>query len=208
MSDPAPPGADYPDVYYAPGWQAPRPPLDGVSVASVVTGVLALAPVALVLGLVGLHRTTRRGTRGRGLAISGIVLGALGIILWLVLAAVVLVTLAQTRPLPADVSSARDAHVAQLVVGNCVAALPADGEVGTVRVVPCAQDHEARVSAEYDFPEDAVWPGQAEVDGRVARACVLTEQEQAAGATVVTWAPTEDGWDSGDRTALCLVKSR
>ena len=154
-----------------------------------------------------MYRTTKRGTRGRGFAITGIVLGILASIAWLVLVAIVVVTLIQTRPLPADVSKATDAHVSRLVVGNCLASLPADGTVDTVHVVPCAQDHEARVSSEYDFPEDAVWPGQSQVDARVARACVLTEQEQAAGDTVVTWAPTQDGWASGDRTGLCLVRS-
>jgi len=207
MSESPAPDPGYAAVYYAPGWQPPKAPVDGVSVAALVTGVLALGPVALVLGIVGLYRTTKRGTRGRGLAVTGIVLGILASIAWVVLAVVVVVTLWQTRPLPADVSEARDAHVGQLVVGNCVATLPADGHIDTVHVVPCAQDHEARVSSEYDFPDDATWPGQSEVDARVARACVLTEQEQAAGDTVVTWAPTQDGWDSGDRTGLCLVKS-
>ncbi|RHA37698.1 DUF4190 domain-containing protein [Cellulomonas rhizosphaerae] len=172
-----------------------------------VTGLLALGPVALALGLVGLYRTTKRGTRGRGFAITGIVLGILATIGWTILVVVLVVTLVQTRPLPSDVSEPRNAHVSQLVVGNCLATLPADGTVDSVRVVPCAQDHEARVSSEYDFDEDAVWPGQDGADARVARACVLTEEEQSVGATIVTWAPTKDGWDSGDRTGLCLVRT-
>ena len=200
--------AAYPEAYYAPGWdQQARPGTDGVSIAALVTGLLALGPVAFVLGLVGLHRTTKRGTRGRGLALTGIVLGVLATIGWTVLVVVLVVTLAQSRPLPADVSEPRSAHVGQLVVGNCLASLPADGTVGTVEVVPCAQDHQARVSSEFDFGADAVWPGQDGADARVARACVLTEEEQSVGATIVTWAPTKDGWDSGDRTGLCLVRA-
>lgn len=206
MPDPSAQPAGYPEAYYAPGWEQPKPATDGVSIAALVTGLLALGPIAFVLGLVGLYRTTKRGTRGRGLAITGIVLGALASVGWLVLIVVLVVTLVQTRPLPADVSEPRDAHVAQLVVGNCLASLPPDGPVETVHVVPCTQDHVARVSAEYEFPADAVWPGQEQADARVARACVLTEEEQALGATTVTWAPTEDGWGSGDRTGLCLVK--
>jgi hypothetical protein len=208
MSDPTPPGADYPDVYYAPGWQAPKAALDGVSVAATVTGILSFGPVAVALGLLGLHRTTKRGTRGRGLAIVGIVLGLLATVVWLVVAVILVVTARESRPLPPDVDQATSAHVGQLVVGNCLATLPPDGHVDTVEVVPCAEVHEARVTSEYDFPEDAVWPGQSEADARVTRACVLTEQELAAGATVVTWAPTKEGWDVGDRTGLCLVKSK
>src|SRR6187402_3141966 len=120
MSDSQSSGSAYPEVYYAPGWQAPQPAVDGVSVAALVTGVLALGPVAIALGVAGLFRTAKGARRGRGLAIAGIVLGALGSVAWLVVGAIVIVTLAQTRPLPADVSSAQDAHVGQLVVGNCI----------------------------------------------------------------------------------------
>ncbi|WP_161604968.1 solute carrier organic anion transporter, partial [Cellulomonas massiliensis] len=46
-----------PEPYHAPGWQPAAPPLDPVSVASLVTGVLGLGPVALGLGVGGLVRT-------------------------------------------------------------------------------------------------------------------------------------------------------
>jgi hypothetical protein len=56
-----------------------------VSIAALVTGVLGLAVVPLVLGILGLGRTRRNGTAGRGMAIAGIVLGSLQIVLYLVL---------------------------------------------------------------------------------------------------------------------------
>lgn len=195
----------YAEPYYAPGWQPPRPRTEPIAVASLVTALLGLGPVALVLGLVARRRIATRGTRGRGLAIAGIVLGALGTVAWVVVVLVVVLTARATSPLPPDVSAPRDAHVAQLVVGNCLAGLPADGDVDTVRVVPCADDHAARVVSEYRFDDDAVWPGQAGADARVAQACVLSADEQQAGDTVVTWAPTQDGWTGGDRIGLCLV---
>ena len=195
----------YAEPYYAPGWQPPRPRTEPTAVAALVTGVLALGPVALVLGLVARRRVARRGTRGGGLAVAGIVLGALGTLAWVAVVLVVLLTARATSPLPPDVSAPRDAHVAQLVVGNCLANLPADGDVDVVRVVPCADEHAASVVSEYRFGDDAVWPGQTGADARVAQACVLSTAEQDAGDTVVTWAPTQDGWDSGDRTGLCLI---
>ncbi|MBD8059303.1 DUF4190 domain-containing protein [Cellulomonas sp. JH27-2] len=170
-----------------------------------VTGLLALGPVALVLGLVARRRIASRSTRGRGLAVAGIVLGILGTLAWAAILLVVVLTDRTTSPLPTDVSAPRDAHVAQLVVGNCLADLPPDGDVDTVRVVPCADEHAASVVSEYRFGDDAVWPGQAGADTRVAQACVLSSDEQKAGDEVVTWAPTHDGWASGDRTGLCLV---
>ncbi len=45
-----------------------------------IVGNILLAIPALVLGVVGLRQVSSRGERGRGLAIAGIVLGALGIV--------------------------------------------------------------------------------------------------------------------------------
>ncbi|MGN8244647.1 DUF4190 domain-containing protein [Cellulomonas soli] len=172
-----------------------------------VTGLLGLGPVAVVLGLVGLHRTRTRGTRGRGFAITGVVLGVLGTLLAAagIVAAVLLVRASSS--LPSDVASPRDAHVQQLVTGNCLGTLPepaADGTVDTVQVVPCGQQHAGEVISQFEFAPDAVWPGQQAADARVARSCVLSPEEIEANATVITWAPTQDGWARGDRTGLCI----
>jgi hypothetical protein len=51
-----------------------------VSIAALVTGLLGLNVVAIVLGVLGLRRTKRNGTKGRGMAIAGIVLGGVGLI--------------------------------------------------------------------------------------------------------------------------------
>ncbi|QHT58426.1 DUF4190 domain-containing protein [Cellulomonas sp. H30R-01] len=205
MNEPLGRGDDYPEPYYAAGWEdapARREPLAGWALAA---GVLLLAPLALVLGIVALRRTSAHGTRGRGMAVAAIVLGALGTLGVVVAVVVGLVTAQTTRPLPGDVGSARDAHAVQLVTGTCVEQLPADGSVDVVRVVPCAQPHEAQVVTEYDFAENAVWPGQQAADARVAKACVLDDAETAAGVRPVTWAPTEQGWSRGDRRGLCLA---
>ena len=176
-----------------------------MSVWSLVTGLLGLGPVALVLAAVALRRIGRRHTRGRGLAIAGAVLGVLGTVALAVVGTVVVLTSLATRPLPADVPAARDAHAQQLVTGNCLAAVPANGPVDSVRVVPCADPHAAQVVTEYTFAPDAVWPGQQSADARVARACVLDDAEVADGVRTVTWSPTERSWADGDRVGLCLA---
>ncbi|MBT0993287.1 septum formation family protein [Cellulomonas sp. DKR-3] len=132
-------------------------------------------------------------------------LGALETVALLVGVALLGTSWLQSRPLPADVAEPRTAHAVQLVVGNCLADLPPDGDVDTVRVVPCDGPHTARVASSYAFSADAIWPGQGDADALVARSCVLTADEQAVGRVVVTWAPTEQSWDRGDRTGLCVV---
>ncbi len=55
---------------------------DGVSIASLVLSLLCCAPVGLILGLVGIKRTKGGQRKGRGFAITGIVLGLLGLLAW------------------------------------------------------------------------------------------------------------------------------
>jgi hypothetical protein len=172
---------------------------------SLVAGVLLIGPVAVVLALLALRRVGRRGTRGRGLAIAGLVLGALATLALVGAAVLGTLTWTGSRPLPTDVDHARRAHAQQLVTGNCLASLPADGRVGTVRVVPCAEPHTAQVVTIYEFTHEAVWPGQRAADSRVARSCVLDQAELDAGVTAATWAPTEQSWARGDRIGLCLA---
>ncbi len=108
-------------------------------------------------------------------------------------------------PIGPDVGAPRNVAAVQLVTGNCVAELPDDGNVTTVRVVPCSDEHIAQVYSQYAFMADAVWPGQAAAHSRVAGACQLTAELEAAGVTAVTWAPTPSSWQRGDRTGLCLA---
>ncbi|ADG73460.1 hypothetical protein Cfla_0547 [Cellulomonas flavigena DSM 20109] len=115
------------------------------------------------------------------------------------------VTAARSRPLPSDVAAPTTAFAVQLVTGSCLAALPADGEVDRVDVVPCADPHGAQVVGQYAFDAAAVWPGQDAAHARVAQACVLSDEEVAAGVDLVTWAPTAASWSDGDRTGLCVA---
>lgn len=147
----------------------------------------------------------RRGRERRIVAVLAAVMVVVAVLAGGSLVAARLVDERRARPLPPDVAAPVDAWAVQLVTGSCLAELPADGAVGRVRVVPCAQEHAAQVVGEYAFAPDAVWPGQERAHAQVARSCVLTDEEQAAGVVVVTWAPTRAGWDDGDRSGLCLA---
>lgn len=72
------------------------PPASGMAVAALVTGVLGIGLLALIFGIVG-YREVERGHRsGKGMAVTGIVLGvvecAFWTLLWIATAAAV------TRP--------------------------------------------------------------------------------------------------------------
>lgn len=209
MSSPPSPHEYDPDVYYAPGWQPPAPRTEPLAVAAVATGLL-LGPVGVGVGAAALARIRRDGTRGVGLAWAGIALGVAVTLTAVAVLVALFVGKAATAPLPTDVSEPRSAHARQLVLGNCLAELPDDGEVATVRVVPCADPHEAQVVARTDFAADAGWPGQDVADARVSRVCtpaVLSADAPTDGVELVVWSPSEASWAQGDRTGLCVAST-
>jgi hypothetical protein len=76
-----------PTGYGQPGYGQPVPAAqgtDGMSIAALVTGILGLAAIPIVLGILGLKRTKQNGTSGRGLAIAGIVLGGIAFVGYIV----------------------------------------------------------------------------------------------------------------------------
>jgi hypothetical protein len=91
---PQQPYASYGEQPYAqqpygqqPAYGSPPPSsgTDGFAIAALVTGILMMAIVPIVLGIVALNRINRSGQEGRGLAIAGIVLGAISVVGWLLL---------------------------------------------------------------------------------------------------------------------------
>lgn len=73
-------GQPYPagGEYGAPG---PDVKTDGVSIAAFVTGLLCCTgPIAVILGIVGIARTKNGQRKGRWAAVTGLVLGVLGIV--------------------------------------------------------------------------------------------------------------------------------
>ena len=79
------PGQPYPAP--GPGYGAPAQPSSTLAIAGLVTSVIGCtALVGLVLSIVALVRVRRGTATGRGLAIAGIVVGALWLVVGLVLA--------------------------------------------------------------------------------------------------------------------------
>ena len=58
----------------------------GLSIAALVTGILGMSIIPVILGAVDLNRIKNglASVKGRGMDIAGIVLGAIGIVVWIV----------------------------------------------------------------------------------------------------------------------------
>lgn len=192
--------------------QVTRAPLDAVSVASVIAGALGTGPIALTLGLIGLRRTTRSYRRSPRIAATGVVLGSIGTIALVVVGIVAGLggfSSGGGTSEPGDVAEPRAVHSSLVAPGNCVEFLPAQQEVGEVTLVPCASEHVAQALTTWEV-DDATYPGP---DAVLTAATTVCEDELATrgldGDAYLAWpfVPTPQGWDAGERTATCLVRS-
>jgi hypothetical protein len=203
---------------------------DPFAVAALVCGVVALAPIAIVLGVVGLVRTKRDGAAGRRLAITGIALGVLWLVAFLavfVFAVVIghrVVTSVQDLDVPAASAPSFDAAGttkagSEVAAGDCLLgwdAAMATSEAPDVVVVDCSSPHQAqafgRVDLSETFPADLAYPGAAAVVAPGSTACqsqVAENIDPVVGAALVVSVivPTQADWDGGSRDVTCMAAS-
>ena len=187
----------------SPAGPAARRPTDGVAVAALVSGLVPAIPVTLVLGPLALIRVGRSGARGRGLAITGLVLAGL----WTVAAAVVAAAIITRPPPPKPVTLP---HVFSLRAGQCVDS-GTDGISG-VHVVSCGQAHDAEVFATFQVAGSR-YPGAAALQQRAREGCVsrlagyLNPELPATSLAQSFVYPGAGAWSAGERTVVCTVRS-
>lgn len=214
---PSPPPLPETDAASSPPWVPPAPsPLpqpargtDGFAIAAVVLGVLPIGGLGLVFGIVALVRIRKSQRRGQGLAVAGMVLGAV----WLVLGGFVAIfgeveedgpkRAADGTVIARGKLSSRDLRIA-----DCPTSLR-DGALGMVEVVPCSEPHQAEVYATFELSE-ASYPGAARISGLAVQGCEerlgpFLGPRQAHSYDNLTLTPTEDSWRDGYREVTCLV---
>jgi uncharacterized protein DUF4190 len=203
----------YPPPATEPSGYAPSPrrrATNGLAVATLVLGVagflLITIPVNLVLGLVALVRTRRRGDKGAGLAVAGLVLS----ILW---AAGVGVGVAQLMRSPdpqrdagGRITAPQQAGPDKLRVGDCVA--HATGEVTTVQAQPCDRPGGDKVFAIFPLPQRP-WLGDTAASAAAEKGCTrryeATHRQADHPSQLFYLAPSRADWALGNRKVICLV---
>ncbi len=121
-----------------------KPPYDGISIASLVLSVLCCTGiVGVILGVVGLVRTSGGRRRGRWAAVTGIVLGVL---------AIVATTLGVIGLVASDLL--RQVTPDNAEVGQCVD-IDDDGDVVSMAERECSVEHDGEILyvGEYDPAE-------------------------------------------------------
>ncbi|MFJ5301735.1 DUF4190 domain-containing protein [Streptomyces sp. NPDC088350] len=183
-------------------------PLNGMSVAALVLGILCCIPgVGLVLGLIALNQIKKRGERGRSMAAAGMVLSAFGLMVWVLGA-----TGAATGFWDDVKDSARNNSSASPVKGECFDAPSGslEGMAYDFDVVPCGGEHDGEVFAVVRMSGDS-YPGDKKVTATADDRCYALQDSYAMDGWAVPddvdiyyVTPTEQSWSLGDREITCV----
>lgn len=95
-----------------------------------------------------------------------------------------------------------------LAPGMCLASLSYVSGVN-LPLSDCAEGHAAEVVATHDF-QVASYPGEDQLADAAASTCVhyaeaASEMFQIRGVQEISFYPTEQTWQAGDRTITCLI---
>ncbi|MDW8809051.1 DUF4190 domain-containing protein [Streptomyces scabiei] len=189
----------------------PAPPVNGLAIAALVLGVLCFLPgVGLLLGVAALTQIRRKGERGKGMAVAGIVLSTIGALL---------MTLAFTTGGARDAwHGLRDAASGvggtfSVATGECFDTPTGtlEGYTADVDVVPCDGEHDAEVFAGFSLP-DGPYPGDDAVAEAADDRCYARSESYVmdpwafpADVDVYYFSPTRQSWRFGDREITCML---
>jgi hypothetical protein len=104
-------------------------------------------------------------------------------------------------------------NVFQLKVGDCFNGA-STGDVADVKVIDCAQPHDAEVFSAFPYPDaPSDYPGAAPVKALAESTCKtnfasfvgISYDNSAFGLSYLQ--PTAESWKTGDRTIDCLITS-
>ncbi|HET6856599.1 MAG TPA: DUF4190 domain-containing protein [Streptomyces sp.] len=209
------PHGPFPQGPFPPQQYPPIQGADGLSIASLVTGIVCcLPPLGLILGVLALGRLKRRGGTGKAMAVTGIVLSSIS-------TALVLTTLL-TGALGKGWAgfkdgveeAARSSSILNLGEGECFNSPSGslEGVTTDVEVVPCAQGHLGEVYAAFDIDRSGAYPGDDVVTDIADERCTALQAAYTGegwtapdGMDMYYYMPEERGWGLGDRGVVCVL---
>ncbi|MFE9805184.1 DUF4190 domain-containing protein [Streptomyces sp. NPDC005548] len=183
-------------------------PVNGLAIAALVLGILCFLPgVGLVLGIVSLVQIRKRGERGKGMAIGGIVMSSIGALLVALMFAT-----GGADDFWEGFSEGAAGSTFSLTKGECFDA-PGDtleGLAYDVDKVPCAGKHDAEVFASVTVAGDS-FPGDSAVTDQADDKCYALTDTYAMDVWAVPddvdvyhFTPTLQSWRVGDREITCM----
>jgi len=170
-----------------------------LGLAALVTGLLGLGILPLILGIVGVRHCRRSGRPGYGMALTGLILGALSTFAWLLIAGGIFhIT---NNPVFRDRVYN---YVEQANIGDC--SVITDDYI--FAPIACTGSHDAEVIAVNNLPL-GTFPGATALQGDAMRFC--TDQfTNYVGIPLAQSAfdmqfetPTPVQWNLGNRQIVC-----
>jgi hypothetical protein len=214
------PGQPFPPPGF-PMYPQQTPRRNGAAIASLIFGVLGGVLISVICGIVALVQINRRGDRGKGMAVAGLVLSAFwvaGIALAIIISVASDSTtstsssgtgtgsVSTTRPTPTSTEAA-DVRTDKLVPGDCIASVSDDETVYDLPVVPCSQKHSGEVYSVTNMAAGA-YPGDAKVEAEAEKRCDQKLDAYAIGkwkdAEFYYIFPSRRSWTS-DRSITCVA---
>jgi hypothetical protein len=194
-----------------------------MAIAAFVLGLLGVAILGVIFGIVALRRIGRTHQGGKGLAVAGIVLS----VAWVAVAAVLVVVTgslfgaaAPTSPgVAASLSpgaSSQSVDPFTLTTGDCFDnPTPTAGQTQTVTTVvqtSCTAPHNAQIFATFTVSGSRLsYPGDAKMHSLASNGCTSRVQPSLNGGklthsmSIRFLYPLQPAWLGGHRTISCIV---
>ncbi|MFE7712237.1 DUF4190 domain-containing protein [Streptomyces sp. NPDC057486] len=196
---------------------APSSPVSGFAIASLVVSLVCLAPLGLVFGIIALVRISRRGERGRGLAVAGIAVSGVVLVLALLMMVGALRFSVWSGNSPGvPVRGGSGMSVFALETGDCFTPgteLSQDNQGplrnGTAERLPCEEPHRGEIYGSFELTGQGAFPGTEEVMKTSRDRCGALLLDYALDLTAhgrlqtYFYYPDHGGWERGGRTVLC-----
>ncbi|MCG2801380.1 MAG: DUF4190 domain-containing protein [Cellulomonas sp.] len=212
----------YGDPYGAP------PKTNGLAIAALVLGIAGFfcgitGIIGVVLGIVALNQIRSGRDTGRGLAIAGIITGAistalavLGIVLaatgfWSAFSDASTSSTSSSGHSNGDSEVSTDYQLAQgYVAGDCLSVYSDYWDMSDADITDCAQAHGMEVVSTFQLSaavtstdDQALYDADDACWSRIAELVPDTATQETIASDI--YFPSQDQWNSGERTAYCVV---
>ena len=186
---------------------------NGLAIATLVMGIIAFVPVAIVLGIIALVQIERRGDRGRGLAIAGLAI-ACGWVIVAVAAVTLVVTNLAGRDAEGRIDKAGLVNEIDLQIGDCLEDRTPTEDALALDAVPCDEPHRAEVFARFTLEPvdgDDGYPGADSVRRRARAGCrnrlrtFVPREYDTQLADMTYFSPDRIDWAIGDHDVTCFA---
>lgn len=206
----SPQGQAYGQPYQQYGQPQVPQKTNGFAVAALILGIIGGHVLAIILGIVALVQIKKTGDKGKGMAITGIVLSIVWIPVCIGLFALGAFSSAN-RDNNGAIVDPGTVSAKTIKVGDCLNDLK-EGDVKNVAAVPCAQPHSAEVYAEFTLT-GTTYPGEDAVVKKAEDGCstrfetaIATKYLEDDTIGIFYLYPSTDTWKTGDRKVSCIAE--